>query len=185
MHDSNSRPTKARRPSQTKNKAPRAKLAAFDRLLLLISKRDHSRKELREKLSRAEHTTAEINTALAEAEDLRWLPAEDELARREAARLSRSGKSIPQIRQWLLKKGLPTSAAAYDETDDTAAATKVAEKSWPRLLRTAKKDCTKDPRRTAESAMRLRVVRLLLGRGFSSQTAQAVYARLLKENPLK
>ncbi|MBK7893190.1 MAG: RecX family transcriptional regulator [Bdellovibrionales bacterium] len=151
----------------------------------LIAKRDHSRKELREKLKRAEHTQDEIEAALAEAEDRRWLPSENELAHREAARLSRGGKSTQQIRQWLMKKGLPTAAAASGETDETAAAAKMAEKAWARLLRSAEKDHKKDPRRSLESAMRLRVVRQLVGRGFSSQTAQAVYARLLKENPLK
>lgn len=168
---------------------PRSKLSAIDRLVKLLAKRDHSRLELKEKLQKAEHSQDEILEALAFAEDRKWLKDDAELAARESARLSRAGKSRRQIEVWLKKKGLPLQRIQGPDDDfageELEAALKVTEKTWARLVRSAEKDHKKEPRRSKESYLKLRVSRLLMGRGFGTSTAQAVYARLLRENPLK
>jgi SOS response regulatory protein OraA/RecX len=184
---------------------PRSVLSAYDRLIQLLSRRDHSERELRTKLSRAEHSEEEISAAIEVAQTRKWLPDEAVLATREAGRLARIGKSPQQIRSWLSKKGLPTAGLAAELAEnETESAYKTAAKVWSKQLRMAQRQLEKDSKKTArrstynedgsdadgcsmqlEYLVRNRVQRLLISRGFSSTTARAVYARLLRENPLK
>ena len=184
----------------------RPQKTAYERMVDLLSRRDHSTKELTEKLRKAEHSPEEIEAALAFARERKWLPDEKVLAARETARLARAGKSPAQISVWLRKKGLPTSGFEIDPEEavsEDESAYKTAMKSWARLVRTAARDVEKakkagkarrgwsnDPEGASASAASLqeslgnRVVRLLISRGFSGSTARKVFTRLLAENPL-
>lgn len=192
---------------------PRAVISAYDRLIQLLSRRDHSERELRTKLARAEHSEEEISAAVEVARNRKWLPDESVLATREAGRLARIGKSPQQIRSWLIKKGLPTSGLAAEFAENEAeSAYKTAAKVWSKQLRMAQRQLEKDAKKALQKAgnkaarrsiynedgsdpdggtmqleylVKNRVQRLLISRGFSSSTARAVYARLLRENPLK
>lgn len=179
---------------------------AYQRMVDLLSRRDHSTRELTQKLRKAEHTPEEIEEALAFARDRKWLPDESVIAARETARMARAGKSPAQISVWLKKKGLPTSGFEVDPDEaisEDDSAYKTAMKSWARLVRTAERDVVKakkagksrrgwsnDPDgASAEAAglqesLKNRVIRLLVSRGFSGSTARKVFTRLLAENPL-
>lgn len=189
----------------------RSTISAYDRLIQMLSRRDHSEREIRTKLAKAQHSLEEIDAALDIARARKWLPDEAVLAIREAGRLARLGKSPQQIRSWLSKKGLPNSGLAAELAETEAeSAYKAAAKVWPKQLRMAHRQLEKDAKKTVqrgkaarrsisdkdssdldggssqlEYLVRNRVQRLLISRGFSSSTARAVYARLLKENPLK
>ncbi len=195
-------PTASRHSSRKDRR--RSTLSAYDRLIQMLSRRDHSERELRTKLARAEHSEEEIEAAIGIARARKWLPDETILATREAGRLARGGKSPQQIRSWLSKKGLPTTGLAAELAENEAeSAYKTAVKTWAKQVRMAARQMEKTATKAAsrgqdegapgrqhrpadlEFIVRTKVQRLLLGRGFSSSTARAVYARLLKENPLK
>lgn len=161
-----------------------------------LARRDHSERELRDKLKKAQHTDHEIEAAIEEARERKWLPDESVLAAREADRLARQGKSPQQIRVWLSRKGLPTSGLQTLLTEnEEQSAYKTALKAWAQQRRLAERQLAK-PVEADESdyggsfggglerLLRDRVQRLLISRGFSGTTARAVFARLLEENPL-
>ena len=182
-----------------RKKAPSLK-TAYERMVDLISRRDHSTIELTAKLKKAGHPPDEIESALETARLQKWLPDETVLAEREAGRQARAGKSPSQINGWLRKKGLPTKGFVIEENEEESAY-KTATKSWARLLRTAERDVEKAAKKKAaggkrsswggpasgiglEDTLKSRVTRLLMSRGFSSTTARMVFNRLLGENPL-
>lgn len=175
----------------TSDRASRPGMSAYDRLVQMLARRDHSELEIRTKLARAQHTAEEIDSTLEMARSRKWLADETVLATREASRLALAGKSPQQIRSWLNKKGLPTEGlgAALAE-NEAESAYKTAAKAWAQQVRMAARQLEKQDSNRARPAqleylLRQRVQRLLLSRGFSSSTARSVYARLLEENPLK
>lgn len=192
----------ARRTTTTDKR--KSTMKAYDRMVMLLSRRDHSERELLEKLKKAEHPEEEITEAIEFAKTKGWLPDESVLAARESIRLARAGKSPSQIGAWLRKKGLPTKGLEIPEDDkvnEEESAYKTAMKSWARLVRTAERDVEKAAKKKAagvkrsswggaasglglEDTLKGRVTRLLMSRGFSSTTARMVFNRLLSENPL-
>jgi len=203
--------TKRKPPEQTTTRTKKP-VSAYERMVTLLSRRDHSTAELRAKLKKADHSEEEIEETLEFARSKNWLPDESVLAAREFTRLARAGKSPSQIASWLKKKGLPTKGFTIDEADfidEEESAYKTASKAWARLCRTAQRDTEKaakrklsgkkksswggfgggfgsssNPQRALEESLKLRVSRLLQSRGFSSVTARSVFTRLLNENPL-
>lgn len=199
--------------SMSRGGRPRSLVSAYDRLVQMLSRRDHSEREIRNKLAKAQHSPEEIDAALETARSRKWLPDESVLATREAGRLARIGKSPQQIKSWLSKKGLPTSGIAAELAEnESESAYKTAAKVWSKQLRMAHRQLEKDAKKALQKVgnkasrrssynedgsdpdggtsqleylVRNRVQRLLISRGFSSSTARAVYARLLRENPLK
>lgn len=183
----------------TKRRRPATK-SAYDRMVDLLSRRDHSALELTAKLKKAGHTPDEVDEAIEIARIQNWMPDESVLADREAGRLARAGKSPTQIRAWLSRKGLPAERLGIEE-NETDSAYKTATKSWARLVRMAIRDVEKAESKRAsgagrngwggargdfnvEASLKTRVLRLLISRGFSTSTAQKVFTRLLSENPL-
>jgi SOS response regulatory protein OraA/RecX len=160
-------------------------------MVYLLARRDHSERELRLKLKNAEHSEFEINLAIEEARARKWLPDEQMLATREADRLARLGKSPQQIRAWLARKGLPIDQLQLQELlqeNEMQSAHKTAIKVWDQQKRLAERQVGRpglaSRKLGLERVFRDRMQRLLISRGFSVATARAVFARLLKENPL-
>ena len=79
--------------------------------LRLLSQRDHTALELREKLRRKSFSTEAIEWAIGRAKELKLIPhdpfSEHELARRWLQIWQRKGKGPLWIRDWLKRKGLP------------------------------------------------------------------------------
>ena len=69
--------------------------------------RDHSEKELKEKLARRQFGFSEIETALHQAKQYNWILPPEELAQKVGAILSRQLKSYLFICRALKLKGLP------------------------------------------------------------------------------
>ncbi len=72
-----------------------------------LARRDHSEKELRDKLSRF-YTNEEISQALAELNERGWILPPEELSAKVSQQLHNKGKGIYYINQYLQKKGLPS-----------------------------------------------------------------------------
>jgi regulatory protein len=73
----------------------------------LLSRRNHSERELRRKLKEKDFTTEEIQVALEKAQELKWLENPDKLAVQFADQLHRKNKGIHFINSTLAEKGLP------------------------------------------------------------------------------
>jgi regulatory protein len=80
----------------------------------LLSRRDHSEKELRQKLKQKEFTSEDIDKALVYAFECNLIPEPQDLAERFAHFLHRQKKGHLSINQTLKKKGLPPVALDYD-----------------------------------------------------------------------
>lgn len=72
-----------------------------------LARRDHSEKELREKLMQR-FEEAEVEKAIGEVRDRGWLLPPEELAAKVAESLHRKNKSYYYILHFLRKKGLPS-----------------------------------------------------------------------------
>ncbi len=80
--------------------------SALNSLMRYLAQRDHSVKELREKLRR-KYNAQEVDRAIEAAHENRWLLPPEELAEKVAEQLHAKGKGKNYIRRYLSLKGLP------------------------------------------------------------------------------
>ena len=125
---------------------------ALQRMMTLLARRDHSERELRQKLRRY-HETSDVNQAIQYATDRGWLRPAEELSKIFAEQLDRQKKSSRMINHRLRQKGLPSRPV---ETE--AELEKARQLIDNRLARLA---------RPVDSALRKKLGRFLLGRGFA------------------
>lgn len=85
-----------------------------------LARRDHSSKEILEKLERKKiFTREEILEGLQKAQEAGWFLPEDELSEKVHAHLVRKGKSFKFIQQYLKNKGLPSTEFNREEEVQT------------------------------------------------------------------
>lgn len=132
--------------------------SAFDRLVGYLARRDHSIRELRQKLSKY-HEAEEVISALEKAQERGYLVDGNTLAERASAQLLRRGKGPAHIRAYLKKKGLP-----YLGVPESAELVRAA-----RLVIDKMK---KNPPYTLEE--KKKIFRFLGSRGFSAGVARKV-----------
>jgi SOS response regulatory protein OraA/RecX len=143
----------------------RKKLSALDRVAWYLGRRDHSEKELATKLSRF-CSKDEIEAALVQARERKWLAEPDVLAVKVMERLRRKRKSSSYIRAYLQKLGLPNPTLPME--DDVQAALDVLQRKFEASALLSWDD-------------KGRAARYLVGRGFSMRVARAALDRLLTE----
>lgn len=90
-----------------KARYPRPNKSAYEKSIDFLARRDHSEKELREKLADRQYTDEEIDEAITELWERRYLLPPEELSAKISRYLSQRGKGIIYIQQYLQKKGLP------------------------------------------------------------------------------
>ena len=93
---------------------PRPNKSAFEKSIDFLAKRDHSEKELTEKLELRQYTNAEIKEALDELWEQNYLLPPEELAEKLTNQLNLRGKGKSYIQQYLQKKGLPNTEISSD-----------------------------------------------------------------------
>ncbi len=141
------------------NKAPKTALAkAMD----YLARRDHSEKELIEKLS-ARYPEEEITAALTTVKARGWLPPAEELAEKVALSLHKKNKGHLYIQNFLQKKGLPETP-------------KEPEIEYEKALALIASNA-KDPHD------RKRLVSLLKNRGFDTETISRVIHEIRRNTP--
>jgi regulatory protein len=118
----------------------------------MLGRRDHSEKELKDKLLRY-YEAADVETALLRAREERWLREPNELAKIVAQSYSRRGKGRLRVAQELKKRGLPHFA--LDNETEILEAQKLIDK----LIK-------KDAKLTPE--LRAKIYRRLAYRGFTA-----------------
>lgn len=159
------------RPSTTSKDPTGPKLSARNKLMDILSRRDHSEKEAREKL-KDKFKPEEIDSAIEYAKERGWLPSTPEqveiLSEKVADILKRRGKGPRFINQYLQRKGL--LQVKINPTEELEKAHELVENKF--FLGAKKKP--------ADSA---KVGRFLLARGFSSDVIRKViYGKLFKQN---
>jgi len=140
----------------------RANAKALDSAFRILTRRDHTRKELRVKLRQKGFDRAAIERALARCRELGYLD-DAKTATIIAGHLAESGYGPLRVRQTLGQKGLDDAlieqalARCGDEETQVLSARRMLEKKASRLSREA------DPWKRRQKAYRY-----LAGRGFSS-----------------
>lgn len=134
-------------------------LSAQHTVMDMISRREYSEEELKEKLRLKEFSNEEIESALQKAKDQKWLASPDLAAKNLAEQLHRKNKGIEFINNVLQEKGLPT--VQRDENLELEKAESLVKTKYSRLSEFSQEE-------------KIKVVRFLTSRGFDSSTIQKV-----------
>lgn len=100
---------------------------ALNKAADILARRNHSEKELRDKMSKFFEPQL-IDDVIKEAWERRWLLPPDELAQSAAKSWSRSNKSAGYIREQLKRRGLP--AVDIDEEEELQKMKALLEKKF-------------------------------------------------------
>jgi regulatory protein len=136
---------------------------AFDALARMLLRRDHSEKEIRTKLGRW-YTPEAVDIAVQKAADAGYLKDPQDLRQQLANSLHRKNRGYRKIQFELKKRGLPTNLD-FDPEIELAKALRHVDK-----VHAIGDDLTM-PRR-------MKIQRLLMNRGFSGDTINAVFQQL-------
>ena len=136
-----------------KNKK-RPQPTAHNKLMDLLSIRDHSEKELRTKLHQRKFNDEDIERAILNARERNWLAAPEEIALKFANSLHNKNKGIHYINQHLQVKGLPSISTDADL--ELEKASRLVENKFPQF------------KNLATRLEKARVARFLAARGFDS-----------------
>lgn len=141
--------------------------SAFDKILVYLGQRDHSEKELRKKLSRY-YEKEEIDKALDQALQGKYLVEPAELSRRETARLHRKNRGALWISKQLKAKGLPPTP--HDPDLELEKARDLLKRKFPRGMIKSRDNLMK-------------AKRFLAYRGFDSSTIRKALNENWTRNP--
>lgn len=86
-----------------------------EKIIYYLSRRDHSEKELRQKLQRFEYPTDLVLNAIEWAKERKYLCEPERMSERHVERLQKKKKGRNYIQNYLQQKGLPTSKIDIDE----------------------------------------------------------------------
>lgn len=125
----------------------------------LLSRRNHSERELRRKLREKEFSNEEVEMALSKAQDHNWLQAPEKLSEQFAGQLHRKNKGIHFINSTLAEKGLPP--VTRDEALELDKALKLVKTKYSGFSEFTREEKAK-------------VGRFLASRGFDSSTVRKV-----------
>lgn len=142
------------------------KQAAAKKVLDLLAQRDHSETELRQKLRRAfthgedrEGIEGALEQAIEFAKDNNFIGNPQELAERMADMLHRRHKGILYINNYLREKGLPSVCS--DRVQELEKALHIVKNKYSEDYNFSREE-------------KARVGRLLVSRGFDSETVRKV-----------
>ena len=146
------------------NSNSRPPRSARNTMMDLLARRDHSEKELRNKLKIREFSDQEITRAIEFAREKSWLPnnesQNEQFSLRMAQGLHRKNKGILYINDYLKKKGLPhikkDSELELDKALSVLENKKLKEK--------------------------MKIGRFLMSRGFDSETVRQALSIYIKNN---
>ena len=145
----------------------------------LLSRRDHSEKEIREKLQRQLFSDEEIEKAVKYGRERGWLPdtleKAKELSVKTAQALGRKKKGARYINQFLVDKGLPE--VEFDSSRELEKALQLIENKFSKALASRR---TLKVSREEYMKLKGKMGRFLITRGFESDTVSAVLRKVLK-----
>lgn len=127
-----------------------------------LARRDHSEKELIEKLSKR-YTQEEIEEVLTEMKDRGWLAPPEELAAKATLQMHKKNKGYLYIQHFLRKKGLPQTPRDSEIEYEKALSVIQAKSKDPKDLK--------------------RLASLLKNRGFDTETISRVINEVRRNTP--
>lgn len=148
------------------------------RVMDLIAKRDHSEKELQQKLSRLKkwdnkkerlYSDEEISNVITWARENRWLQDSSYLSARWAEALTKKKKGIKYINAYLNQKGLP-AVSKNQEVEVDKAILLLRKKLQTKAIQTAIEEAGKLDRN-----IKLKLTRFLISRGFDQETISSAF----------
>ncbi len=126
----------------------------------LISRREYSASELRQKLQDRDYSHADIESALHKAKENKWLARPEEMAGHLADQLHRKNKGIEFINSTLQEKGLPS--VSRDEKLELEKALGIVNTKYGN-------------HKSLSDQEKYKAKRLLAARGFESSLIQKVF----------
>lgn len=144
----------------------------------LIAKRDHSEKELQQKLSRVKkwdnkkerlYSDEEITSVISWARENRWLQDSSYLSERWAEALTKKKKGIKYINAYLNRKGLP-AVSKNQEVEVEKAVLLLQKKMQSKTYQKAIAEAGKLDRN-----IKLKLTRFLMSRGFDQETISKAF----------
>lgn len=146
--------------SNIKNKlTPDLKRTILDKLADYLARRDHSEKELKEKLQKKSFNEDSIEWVISQASAKGWLKSPKELTQQIFLELNKKNKGILYINNQLQKKGLPS--IPIDEDVEHSKAIELLSHKFENFPNLKEKDLEK-------------ACRHLQAKGFTEQTTLAV-----------
>lgn len=146
-------------------------MTARKKMMDTLARRDHSEKELRQKLQRFELSAEDIETALAFCKEKGWIPDTPEdvqdLTEKTAASLERKGKGILYINEKLREKGLPQKKSV--EEDELEKSFHLVKTKYSKL-QSYFADMSPDEREKSEA----KIARFLASRGYEMDIIRKV-----------
>jgi regulatory protein len=139
--------------------APSRQYLAQKRVMDLISRRNYSTTELKQRLRDQAFTQHEIETALKMAQENKWLAAPEEMSHDLAQKLHLKNKGILFINNILQEKGLPS--ISRDENLELEKAESLVKTKYSQFPDFSEQE-------------KLKVMRFLISRGFDSSTIEKV-----------
>lgn len=133
--------------------------SARNKLMDLLARRDHSEKELRTKLKQRDFTSEEIEQAISDARERKWLATPAEIGAKYADSLHGKNKGIHYINHHLQAKGLPT--IPMDSDLELEKARRLVENKFSAADGLSKTELAK-------------VGRFLVSRGFDAETVRKI-----------
>lgn len=153
-------------PRRKSNRPPRPIPTARNKMMDLLARRDHSEKELRQKL-KAKFTPEEIDQAIDYGKQGHWIPDTIEtqsiLSSKMADALHRKGKGIRFINGYLSEKGLPPVASNPEEELEKARA--LVDNKFSDLENLDRKELAKQ---------KAKIGNFLMSRGFDMEVVRKV-----------
>ncbi|MAE74127.1 MAG: RecX family transcriptional regulator [Bdellovibrionaceae bacterium] len=131
---------------------------AISKIADYVSRRDHSERELRDKLLR-KFDSELVEQVIARAHELDWIPSPEALAKKVAAELDRKNKGYLYIQNYLRQKGLPSVPS--DSQVELQKATDLVERKFGELP-------------IEDHQARQKAWQFLASRGFLSETVREI-----------
>lgn len=161
------------RRAQKQIKQPLTAAEAKKKLMDFVARRDHSEKELRQKLAqRCEPDVVE--STIQWAREQNWLASPDKLKTQFSEQLSRRGKGIRKINQKLKDLGLP--AVKADRENEIEKARKLVSTKW-----SASDFSGLDFKESQK--LKARIMRYLITRGYESDVVSLILKTEFKSTP--
>jgi regulatory protein len=169
-----------RRSRRSAELAERPERKAYDVGIDLLSRREHSRKELRTKLLRRKFTVEEATEALEKLEERGYL-SQERYAQARARSLFRKGFGESYVRAALASKGVSlTSEALKEVRRDVNGAAEGLDAARSLVAKKLRGTTPKDLDREARRALERRTLQALQRKGFSLDESLKVLAEFFR-----
>jgi regulatory protein len=150
-------------PMEKDSSRPRSQQSALKAMMDYLARREHSEKELREKLEN-KFTTEEIDKAILHGKDKGWIAespeAAQDLSEKTAAFLRRKGKGSLYINNYLEEKGLPP--VSINESEELAKALELVKNKFSNIEKMDRNEKAKVGRFLDSRGFDLEIVRKVI-----------------------